>query len=70
MFMTNKHAYFTSQLQMIKMAAEQRENKKLVILWDFNLNEIMTYNNDYSNKSYYDELSSVWVTPKHWWTPF
>ena len=41
------------------MAAEQRGNKKLVILGDFNLNENMKYNNDYSHKSYYDELHSV-----------
>ena len=54
-----QHSYFTSQLQLIKVAAERRGHKKLIILGDFNLNEAMKYNNDYSHKSYYDEIISV-----------
>ena len=54
-----QHEYFTSQLQLIKTAVQQKGHKKVVILGDFNLNEAMKYNNDYSHKSYYDELNSV-----------
>ena len=46
-------------MQLIKTAAEQRGDKKLVLLGDFNLNEAMKYNNDYSHKSYYDELDEI-----------
>ena len=56
-----QHSYFTSQLQLIKNAAEQRGNKKLVVLGDFNLNEEMKYNNGYSHKSYYDELNLTFI---------
>ena len=40
-----QHAYFTAQLQLIRQAAEQRGNRRLVILGDFNLNEEMKFNN-------------------------
>ena len=32
---------------------------KIVILGDFNLNDEMRYSNDYSHKSYFDELNPV-----------
>ena len=54
-----QHAYFTTQLQLIKIAAEQRGDRKLVILGDFNLNEELKHCNDYSHKNYYDELGGV-----------
>ena len=54
-----QRGYFTAQLQLVKNAAEQRGDKKLVLLGDFNLNEAMKFNNDYSHKSYYDELNTI-----------
>ena len=32
---------------------------KIIILGDFNLNETLRYSNDYSHKSYFDELNPV-----------
>ena len=52
----SQHDYFTTQLQLIKTAIMQKGNKRVVILGDFNLNEVMKYNVDYSHKSYYDEI--------------
>ena len=34
----------------------------MIILGDFNLNEDLKFNNDYSHKSYYDELTGVFDT--------
>ena len=45
------------QLQLIKTATDQRGSKNIVILGDFNLNENMKFSNEYSHKSYYDELN-------------
>ena len=39
-----QHGYFMAQLQLIKTAAEQRGDKKLILLGDFNLNEAMKFN--------------------------
>ena len=45
-----QHAFFTSQLNLIKHATEQRGNKKVIILSDFNLNEAMKFNNILCNR--------------------
>ena len=54
-----QHAYFTIQLNLIKQATENARNMKIIILGDFNLNDTMRYSNDYSHKSYFDELNPV-----------
>ena len=54
-----QHAYFTTQLNLIKQATENARNMKIIILGDFNLNETLRYSNDYSHKSYFDELNPV-----------
>ena len=55
----SQHGFFTSQLNLIKMATENRGQKKVLVLGDFNLNETMKFSNDYSHKSYFDELRLV-----------
>ena len=49
-------------MNRIRQAAEERGNKKLIVLGDFNLNEVLKFSNDYSHKSYYDELITVFNT--------
>ena len=48
--------YFISQLNKIKIAIENKGNHKLILLGDFNLDEMKKYQDDYSHKSYYELL--------------
>ena len=51
--------YFSSQIDLIKTAAEECGEMKLIILGDFNLNENMKYQQDYSHKAYYEENKTL-----------
>ena len=44
---------------MIKINESDWNSFKLILLGDFNLNEAMKFNNEYSHKSYYDELNTI-----------
>ena len=44
---------------MLMLQLEQGHNMKTVIIGDFNLNEDLKFSNEYSHKSYYDELNQV-----------
>ena len=45
-----QHDFFTSQLNLIRQATDQRGSKNVVVIGDFNLNEEMKYNTNVSYK--------------------
>ena len=63
--------YFTNQLQLIKQATEQAANMNVVILGDFNLNEELKFNTNYSHKFINRQtLANDWLSCKQKYNNF